>query len=412
MKRVVITGLGVLTPLGNNCETTWQNIVAGKTFVGSITEFDTEGFTTKFAATLDNPPVDDFFSAKEKRKVDPFIQYGVIAAEEAFKDSGLIVTDENAPRIGVVVGSSIGGLETLENNKAALIAKGPRRVSPFFVPATITNMVSGHISMRLNLQGPNYSVATACSSGAHSVITAAQQIQLGIADVMIAGGAEKGSTPLSLAGFGNARALSSRNDFPETASRPWDKDRDGFVLGDGAGVIVLEELEHARARGAKIYAELSGYGMSADAYHITTPHEKGRGAAAAMRAALHSAQLNTDAIDYINAHGTSTPAGDIVEVKAVKSVFGEQAYNLKMSSTKSMTGHLLGAAGSAEIVISLLALQNQIAPPTINTENLDDGCDLNFVLGAAQDTSINNLLSNSFGFGGTNSSVLLSKYTG
>ncbi len=412
MKRIVITGIGALTPLGNNITATWQNILAGKTNVKPIDHFDTQGFSTTFAAMLENPPVDDYFSIKEIKKVDPFIQYGVIAADQAFSDAKLVVTEENANRIGVAVGSSIGGLETLEQNKTTLIEKGPRRVSPFFVPATIMNMVAGHISMRLNLQGPNYSVATACSSGAHSIITAAQQIQLGLVDIMLAGGAEKGSTPLSLAGFGNAKALSSRNDSPETASRPWDRDRDGFVIGDGAGVVVLESLEHAKARGAHIYAELSGYGMTADAYHITSPHEQGRGASAAMQAALVSAKLNPEAIQYINAHGTSTPLGDMVEVKAVKHVFGDHAYQLKMSSTKSMTGHLLGAAGAVEIILSIMALQDQVAPPTINLDNPDEYCDLDFVAKQAQSLKINHLLSNSFGFGGTNSSVLLSRFYG
>lgn len=408
-RRVVVTGLGMLTPLGNDVATTWQSLQAGKSGIEFITHFDTEAYTTKFAGLLKNFDVEQFFPAKEARKMDMFIQYGVAAGLQAFKDSGIEVSEENAHRIGAAIGSGIGGLGLIEENHAKLLASGPRKLSPFFVPSTIINMIAGHLSIMLGLQGPNISIVTACTTGVHNIGHAARMIAYGDADAMLAGGAEKASTHLGMGGFGAARALSTRNDAPQQASRPWDKDRDGFVLGDGAGVVMLEEYEHAKARGAKIYAELVGFGMSGDAYHMTSPPETGRGAAWAMKHALNDAGVNPDQVQYINAHGTSTPAGDIAETMAIKSVFGDKPQGLMVSSSKSMLGHLLGAAGSVESIITVLSLQDQVVTPTINLDNPDEGCDLDYVPHEARQATMEFALCNSFGFGGTNGSILFRK---
>ena len=410
MRRVVVTGLGMLSPLGNTPEATWENLLLGKSGISNIDHFDTSEYTTKFAGLVKDFDAQNYMERKEAKKMDLFIQYGVAAGVEAFKDSGIEVNDENAPRIGVAVGSGIGGLGLIEQNHEKMIKNGsPKRLSPFFVPSTIINMISGHLSIMFGLQGPNISITTACTSGVHNIGHAARMIAYGDADVMVAGGAEKASTTLGMGGFGAARALSRRNDDPQAASRPWDKDRDGFVLGDGAGVVVVEEYEHAKARGAKIYAELVGFGMSGDAYHMTSPPADGAGAARAMQNALNDAKLNASQIGYINAHGTSTPAGDIAETNAVKSIFGADAYNVLMGSTKSMTGHLLGAAGAVEAIFSIQALVNSKVPPTINLDNPDDGCDLDYIRGSARDIDLDYVLCNSFGFGGTNGSLIFKK---
>ena len=408
-RRVVVTGLGMLTPLGNDVASSWQGLQQGKSGISLIEHFDTSAYTTKFAGLVKNFDVEPFFSAKDAKKMDLFIQYGVAAGIQAFRDSGIEITEHNAPRIGAAIGSGIGGLGLIEENHTKLINSGPKRLSPFFVPSTIINMIAGQLSILLGLQGPNISIVTACTTGVHNIGHAARMIVYGDADVMIAGGAEKASTPLGMGGFGAARALSTRNEAPEQASRPWDKDRDGFVLGDGAGVMVLEEYEHAKARGAKIYAELIGFGMSGDAYHMTSPPENGAGAAAAMRNALNDAKVNAEQVAYINAHGTSTPAGDIAETKAIKSVFGDHASKVMVSSSKSMIGHLLGAAGSVESIITVLSLQENIVTPTINLDNPDDGCDLDYVPHEARQVSMEYALCNSFGFGGTNGSILFKR---
>lgn len=408
-RRVVVTGLGMISPLGNTVADTWHGIVNSKSGVATITQFDASQFTTQFSASVKNLIVDDYFPSKEARKMDPFIQYGMVAGIQALRDSGLEVTDANADRIGVSIGSGIGGIGTIEEGAITLDQKGPRRISPFFVPSAITNMISGNLSIMHNLRGPNIAITTACTTGTHSIGFAARMIQYGDADVMVAGGAEMATTPLGLGGFAAARALSTRNDNPAAASRPWDKDRDGFVLGDGAGVLVLEEYEHAKARGARIYAELIGFGMSGDAYHMTSPPENGSGAAASMLNAIKDAQIPVSAINYINAHGTSTLAGDKAECQAVKSVLGSAAEQVAVSSTKSMIGHLLGAAGAVEAIFSVLAIRDQVAPPTINLDNPDEGCDLNFVPHTAQERKIDAVLSNSFGFGGTNGSLIFRK---
>ncbi|MDY7025573.1 MAG: beta-ketoacyl-ACP synthase II [Pseudomonadota bacterium] len=409
MKRVVITGMGAVSAIGHNVSQNWSNLVAGVSNMQLIEHFDTSSYGTRFAAQVQGLDVDAFIDKKDQRKMDQFIQYTLIASDEAIKDANLEITDANATRAGTLIGSGIGGISSIEDCKQTLLERGPKRISPFAIPSMIVNMASGQVSMRYNLQGPNLAVATACTTGTHALILAAQQIQLGLADVMVTGGAEKASSPVAMSGFGNARALSTRNDEPNRASRPWDKNRDGFVLGDGVGVLVLEELEHAKARGATIYAELVGYGMSGDAYHITSPEPEGKGAEAAMRNALNNASINPEEVNYINAHGTSTPAGDVIEVQAVKRLFGDHAYELAVSSSKSMTGHLLGAAGAIEAIFSTLAVYHNIAPPTINHEEPEDGCDLNFVPNEAQEREINVALSNSFGFGGTNGSVIFRK---
>ena len=409
MRRVVVTGLGMLSPLGNCPETTWQNLLLGKSGIGNISHFDTEQYPTRFAGLVKDFDVEAYMPRKEAKKMDLFIQYGVAAGLQAVKDSGLDITEANAQRIGVAVGSGIGGLGLIEENHAKLLKSSPRRLSPFFVPSTIINMISGHLSIMLGMKGPNISIVTACTSGVHNIGHAARMIAYGDADAMVAGGAEKASTTLGMGGFGAARALSTRNDAPQQASRPWDKDRDGFVLGDGAGVIVLEEYEHAKARGAKIYAELVGFGMSGDAYHMTSPPEDGAGAALSMTNAINDAKVDVSEIGYINAHGTSTPAGDIAETNAVKSVFGEHAYQVMVGSTKSMTGHLLGAAGAVEAIFSIQALVNNVVPPTINLDNPDEGCDLDYIANTARDVKLDYTLCNSFGFGGTNGSLIFKK---
>lgn len=410
MRRVVVTGLGMLSPLGNTPETTWDNLLLGKSGISNIEHFDTTDYTTKFAGLIKDFNAQDYMERKEAKKMDLFIQYGVAAGVQAIKDSGIEVTDENSPRIGVAVGSGIGGLGLIESNHEKMLkAASPKKLSPFFVPSTIINMISGHLSIMFGLQGPNIAITTACTSGVHNIGHAARMIAYGDADVMIAGGAEKASTTLGMGGFGAARALSRRNEDPQAASRPWDKDRDGFVLGDGAGVVVVEEYEHAKARGAKIYAELIGFGMSGDAYHMTSPPADGAGAARAMANAFNDAKIDVSKVGYINAHGTSTPAGDIAETNAVKSVFGEDAYKVLMGSTKSMTGHLLGAAGAIESIFSIQSLVHDVVPPTINLDNPDEGCDLDYIAGSARDVKLDYVLCNSFGFGGTNGSLIFKK---
>lgn len=406
-RRVVVTGLGAVTPLGLDVETTWIKILAGQSGVAKITTLpNLEDYPTKIWAKVKEFNVEDHIPLKDARKMDPFTQYGVIAANEALKDSGLIIDDALATRIGVAVGAGIGGIETITNNQEKLLKGGPRRVSPFFIPAGIINMVAGQISIQHNLKGPNISVVTACTTGTHNIGLAARAIAYGDADAMVCGGAEMTTTPLCLAGFSAIRSLSKRNDEPEKASRPWDRDRDGFVMGEGAGILVLEEYEAAKARGAKIYAELVGFGMSADAYHITSPDENGDGAIRSMAAALDDAKILPSDVDYINAHGTSTYLNDLCETKAVKQVFKDHAYELAISSTKSMTGHLLGASGAVEAIFSILAIKDQICPPTINLDKPDEECDLNYVPHVPQKRKINIVLSNSFGFGGTNGSLI------
>ncbi len=408
-RRVVITGLGMLTGLGNTVESTWAGILAGRSGVSAIEHFDASSFSTRFAALVKDFDVEAYMPAKEARRLDEFIQYGMAAGQQAWEDAGITVTAENAPRIGVSIGSGIGGLTSIERNHSLLLEDGPRKISPFFVPGSIINMTAGMLAMRYGLKGPNIALVTACTTGSHCIGLAARMIAYGDADVMLAGGTEKASSPLGLGGFAAARALSTRNDEPQRASRPWDKDRDGFVLGDGAGVVVLEEYEQAKARGAKIYAELVGFGMSDDAFHMTSPSENGEGAALAMSNALKDAGLEPSAVQYINAHGTSTPAGDIAETQAIQSVFGEHASKLAVSSTKSMIGHLLGAAGAVEAIFSILAIRDNIAPPTINLDNPDEGCVLDYVPEQARPMQIDVALSNSFGFGGTNGSLIFKR---
>jgi 3-oxoacyl-[acyl-carrier-protein] synthase II len=409
-RRVVVTGLGMLSPLGNDVTSTWNAILKGESGIGPITTIDASAFTTRFAGEVKNFDVEAYIPKKETKKMDKFIQFGIAAGKQALADSRLVITEHNASRVGVTIGSGIGGLGLIEENHKKLMASGPRKISPFFVPATITNMISGFLSIMEGLKGPNLNIVTACTTGVHNIGIAARLISYGDADAMLAGGAESSITPLGLGGFAAARALSSRNDSPQTASRPWDKDRDGFVMGEGAGVVMLEEYEHAVARGATIYAELSGFGMSGDAYHMTSPPADGEGAAAAMENAIRDAQVDLNDIGYINAHGTSTPAGDIAEVSAVKKIFGDKANNVMVSSTKSMTGHLLGAAGSVEAIFTILALRDQIAPPTINLDNPGEGCDLDFVPHKAKPMLKDFALCNSFGFGGTNGTLVFKKY--
>jgi 3-oxoacyl-[acyl-carrier-protein] synthase II len=408
-RRVVVTGLGIVSPVGNNIKDAWDTILAGKSGITPITHFDASEFATTFSGSVHDFDVTEYMSRKDARKMDTFIHYGIAAASQAFDDSGLEVTEENAHRMGVFIGSGIGGLPGIEEGHNAYLKGGPRKISPFFVPSNIINMISGNFSIMKGLKGPNLAIVTACTTGTHSIGDAGRMIVHGDADVMVAGGAEFATSPMGLGGFCAARALSSRNDSPETASRPWDVDRDGFVLGDGAGVVVLEEYEHARARGANIYCELAGFGMSGDAYHMTAPSEGGDGAKRCMDNALHFGGINKDEVNYINAHGTSTPAGDIAETLAVKGAFGEHAKKLAVSSTKSMTGHLLGAAGGIEAVFTALAIRDQVAPPTINIFNQDPECDLDYVPGSARDMKIDVAMSNSFGFGGTNGTIIFRK---
>ncbi|MBR7745016.1 beta-ketoacyl-ACP synthase II [Undibacterium baiyunense] len=406
-RRVVITGLGCVSPVGNNIADTWAAILAGKSGIAAITKFDATPFTTHFAGEVKGFNIEDYIPAKEARNMDTFIHFGIAAGVQAFQDSGITVTEENADRIGVIVGSGIGGLPLIEETKEVLMARGPRRITPFFVPASIINMISGNLSIKYGLKGPNLAIVTACTTGLHCIGNAARMIEYGDADVMIAGGAESTISPLGLGGFASARALSSRNDDPATASRPWDKDRDGFVLGEGAGVMVLEEYEHAKARGAKIYAEVMGFGMSGDAYHITTPTVDGP--RRSMLNALKNAGLNTEQISYLNAHGTSTPLGDKNETDAIKAAFGEHAYKMTINSTKSMTGHLLGGAGGLESVLSVLAVHHQVSPPTINIINQDPECDLDYCANTARQMNIQYAMKNSFGFGGTNGTLIFGK---
>jgi len=402
----VITGLGIVSPVGNSITEAWHNILAGRSGIGPITHFDVSAFSVRFGGSVRDFDPAQYIVAKEVKKMDPFIHYGIGAAVQAIQDSGLEVTEQNAERIGVAIGSGIGGLPGIEKNHTAFEEGGPRKISPFFVPSSIINMISGNLSILYGMKGPNIAIVTACTTGTHNIGAAARMIQYGDADVMIAGGAEMATTPTGLGGFAAARALSTRNDDPATASRPWDKERDGFVLSDGAGVVVVEEYEHAKRRGAKIYAELVGFGMSGDAYHMTQPSEGGEGAKRCMLQALNDAGLNTTQVDYINAHGTSTPAGDKGETDAVKAAFGADAYRLAISSTKSMTGHLLGAAGGVEAVFSVLALRDQVAPPTINLTTPDPDCDLDYVANTARSMKMDVALSNSFGFGGTNGTLV------
>lgn len=408
-RRVVITGLGLLTPVGNTVEESWKNIVAGKSGIALITAFDASDFSVRISGSVKDFDVSQYIPPKEQKKMDLFIHYGVAAGIQALDDSGIEVTDENADRIGVAIGSGIGGLPTIEKNRDAFIAGGPRKISPFFVPSSIVNMVSGNLSIMRGLKGPNISIVSACTTGAHNIGDAARMISYGDADVMVAGGSEMATSALGIGGFSAARALSTRNDDPEAASRPWDRDRDGFVLGDGAGVVVLEEYELAKKRGANIYCELVGYGMSGDAYHMTSPPPGGEGAARCMTNALNDANLNPEDIGYINAHGTSTPAGDLAETMAVKLAMGDHAKKLVVSSTKSMTGHLLGAAGGIEAIFSILALRDQVVPPTINLDNQDPECDLDYVANTAREMKLNVSMSNSFGFGGTNGTCIFKK---
>ena len=410
--RVVVTGLGALTPLGTDAQSSWDGMVKGDSGIKPITSFNTEGYPVRFGGQVPDFDVGQFLPPKEARRMDGFIQHGLVAGMQAVEDAGLEPDSLALDRIGVAIGSGIGGIKTIETCHDVLLEKGPQKVSPFFVPSCIINMVAGHLSIKYGFQGPNIAVTTACTTGTHNIGLAARMIAYGDADVMVAGGAEKATAPTTMAGFASMKALSGRNEDPAAASRPWDKDRDGFVLSDGAAVIVLESLDHARARGANIYCELVGFGMSADASHMTSPAENGGGAARSMRVALADAELPVTAVDYINAHGTSTPLGDVAETEAIKTVFGHHASTLCVSSTKSMIGHALGAAGAIEAVISILALQNDIAPPTINLENPDESCDLNYVSQTAQARDINVVLSNSFGFGGTNGTVIFKSFTG
>ncbi|HAR90579.1 MAG TPA: beta-ketoacyl-[acyl-carrier-protein] synthase II, partial [Gammaproteobacteria bacterium] len=401
-RRIAVTGLGLLTPVGTDVASAWDAICNGKSGITPITRFDVSEFSTRFGGSLQDFDRDKYIAPKEARRMDEFMHYGIAAGVQALEDSGLEESGFDPERFGVAVGSGIGGITTIEETALQIHESGPRKVTPFFVPGSIINMISGNLSIRFNLKGPNISVVTACTTGTHNIGLAANMISNSQADIMLVGGAEMATSRVGLGGFCAARALSTRNDDPERASRPWDKDRDGFVLSDGAGVMVLEEMEHAQKRGATIYAELVGFGMSGDAYHMTAPSEGGEGAARCMRNALHSAQLDPSEIDYINAHGTSTLAGDVAESQAVKTVFGDHAHKLCVSSTKSMIGHLLGASGAAEAIVSVLTLRDQIVSPTINLDNTEEGCDLDYVPHTAREQQVNAVLSNSFGFGGTN----------
>jgi len=409
-RRVVVTGLGIVSPVGSSVDTAWNNVCAGKSGISKIDVFDASEFSVQISGAVQGFNADDYIPKKDQKKMDPFIHYGIGAGAQAIKDAGLEITEENADRIGVSIGSGIGGLPGIEKSYASFLKNGPRKISPFFVPSNIVNMVSGNLSIMYGLRGPNYSLVSACATGTHSIGDAARLIQYGDVDVMIAGGAEMATCHLGIGGFAAARALcSSHNDDPTTASRPWDKDRDGFVLGDGAGVLVLEEYETAKARGARIYCELVGYGMSSDAHHMTQPAAGGVGAAKCMRNAFNDAGINPEDIGYVNAHGTSTPAGDIAETDGLKAALGDHAYKVAISSTKSMTGHLLGAAGGVEALFAVMALHNQVVPPTINYTTPDPDCDLDYVPNQARDVSIDVAISNSFGFGGTNGTVAFKK---
>ena len=408
-RRVVVTGLGIISPVGNTVPEAWSNVLAGKSGITRVTRFDPSRLASQIAGEVKGFDVAQYLSAKEARRMDTFIHYGMAAGLQAWKDSGVALTPDNAERVGINFGSGIGGLPLIEEMHDELKKSGPRRISPFFIPGTIINMIAGNLSIMLGTKGPNLAIVTACTTSTHCIGEAAKSIRYGEADVMIAGGAEATVTELAMGGFAAARALSTRNDDPAGASRPWDKDRDGFVLGEGAGAVVLEEMEHAKKRGATIYCEVAGYGVSADAYHMTAPAEDGDGAFRCMRNALKDAGLNSDAVDYINAHGTSTPLGDIAETIAVKRAMGDRAGKVAVNSTKSMTGHLLGAAGGIEAVFTILALRDQVSPPTINLQNPDPKCDLDYVPNAARKMTIRTALSNSFGFGGTNGTLVFNK---
>ncbi|HDM8044178.1 TPA: beta-ketoacyl-ACP synthase II [Vibrio campbellii] len=410
-RRVVVTGMGMLSPVGNTVESSWKALLAGQSGIVNIEHFDATNFSTRFAGLVKDFDCTEYMSKKDARKMDLFIQYGIAAGIQALDDSGLEITEENAARVGVAIGSGIGGLDLIETGHTALVEKGPRKVSPFFVPSTIVNMVAGNLSIMRGLRGPNIAISTACTTGLHNIGHAARMIAYGDAEAMVAGGSEKASTPLGMAGFGAAKALSTRNDEPQKASRPWDKGRDGFVLGDGAGMMVLEEYEHAKARGAKIYAELVGFGMSGDAYHMTSPSEDGSGGALAMEAAMRDADITGTQVGYVNAHGTSTPAGDVAEIKGVKRALGEEgSKQVLVSSTKSMTGHLLGAAGSVEAIITVMSLVDQIVPPTINLDDPEEGLDIDLVPHTAREVNMEYAICNSFGFGGTNGSLVFKKF--
>ena len=408
-RRVVITGMGTVSPVGLNVNESWDNILNGRSGIATLTNIETEGQSVKFGGSVKDFDVTEYLKPKDAKKMDVFIHYGMVAGIQAVEDSGIVVTEENAERIGVAIGAGIGGLSNIERTADLFREKGAKRISPFFVPSSIINMISGNLSIKYGFKGPNFAIVTACTTGTHNIGDASRLIEYGDADVMIAGGSEMSTTNCGLGGFAAARALSTRNDDPATASRPWDKDRDGFVLGDGAGVLVLEEYEHAKARGANIYAEVSGYGMSGDAYHMTLPSKGGEGAARCMNNAMKNANVNSNQIDYINAHGTSTPAGDQAETDAAKLALGDHAYDIIMSSTKSMTGHLLGAAGGIEAIYTALAIKDQVAPPTINITNQDPLCDLDYAANEAREIKINHAISNSFGFGGTNGTIVLSR---
>ena len=410
-RRVVVTGLGLISPVGNTVAEGWANIVAGRSGIDTITKFDPTGFACRVAGEVKGFNVEDYVTAKEARHMDTFIHYGLAASAQAVRDAGLptgdALSEEAAERIGCLVGSGIGGLPLIEETHAELVARGPRRVSPFFVPASIINMISGHVSIQFGFQGPNLAIVTACTTGLHCIGEAGRLIEYGDADVMVAGGSEATVSPLGIGGFAAARAVTTRNDDPKTASRPWDRDRDGFVLGEGAGVVVLEEYEHAKRRGAKIYAELCGFGMGADAFHMTAPNVDGP--KRSMKASLRNAGVNADQLQYLNAHGTSTPLGDLNETNAIKLAFGDHAKNLSISSTKSMTGHLLGGAGGIESVFTVLALHHQVAPPTINIFNQDPECDLDYCANTARDMKIEYAMKNNFGFGGTNGTLVFKR---
>ncbi len=409
-RRVVVTGLGLVSPVGNDVTSSWDALKNGRSGINSLSHFDVSNFSTRIGGSIKNFDCSPYMQAKEARRMDIFIQYGIAAGVQAFKDSGLLDSHWDAVRAGVAIGSGIGGLTTIEETAIQIRESGPRKVSPFFVPGSIINMLAGNLSIRFGLRGPNISVTTACTTGTHNIGIAGNMIQNNQAEIMLVGGAEMATSPAALGGFCAARALSTRNQEPEKASRPWDRDRDGFVLSDGAGIMVLEELEHARKRGARIYAELAGFGMSGDAYHVTSPPEGGAGAALCMRNALASATLDFAAVDYINAHGTSTQAGDLAETEAIKTVFGDHAKHLSVSSSKSMLGHLLGASGAAEAIISVLTIVDQVITPTINLDEPDEGCNLDYVPHISRDQSVNVVLSNSFGFGGTNGSLVFAKF--
>ncbi len=408
-RRVVVTGLGMITPLANTVTDTWDKILQGKSGINMITHFDVSEFSVRIGGSIKDFDETKYIPKKDIKKMDPFIRYGMAAGSQAIEDSGLEINENNAPRVGVAIGSGIGGLFGIEKGTQQFMGGGPRKISPFYVPSNIINMISGNLSIKYGAKGPNFAIVTACTTGTHNIGDSARLIEYGDADVMVAGGAEMATSPTGLAGFAAARALSTRNDDPETASRPWDKGRDGFVLSDGAGAVVLEEYEHAKARGANIYAELIGYGMSGDAYHMTAPSEDGQGAANCMENALRNAGINPEQVDYINAHGTSTQAGDVIETRAIKKIFGQHALKVAVSSTKSMIGHLLGAAGGVEAIFSILSLRDQVAPPTINLDEPDPECDLDYVPHEARQMKIDISLSNSFGFGGTNGTLIFKR---